>query len=212
MTIPASWAWNGCAGPSKRAACGAGIVMTRRRVEIVSAPVSSIQSGPSRWRPVTSTPCRTCSAEANAFGRPDIPGKPTKRGSGPSSSHGAIAVAMVSTRAEKSGSRAVKYWAPWSKLRSCPPMRMRRVAIRPPTPRPLSRMTGFCPAFARCWPQAKPAIPDPRMTVSATDACSMLSVMREGHGKPARNSKGMRQNGQGCCGICSRFLQDFPAA
>ena len=74
-------------------------------------------------------------------------GKPTHAPS-PAAGQGATLPAsrQSRTRTWKRGSDAVKYCAPWSKVASPKAVASRRVAMRPPAPRPLSRSVTWQPA------------------------------------------------------------------
>ncbi|MCY1169064.1 hypothetical protein D9M73_90780 [compost metagenome] len=153
----------GSCATSKGAACSAGVAT-------ITASNGSSETGsrnqvPSiRRRASTRAFASTAKAWAIAFTTAFIPGVPTQASS-PALGQGATMpdASHCATVDAKCGSRAVKYCAPWSNETAPTGDAMCRVAIRPPTPRPLSKTLTVCPAaWSRC-AQESPAIPAPTM-------------------------------------------------
>ncbi|MGY2734367.1 hypothetical protein ACVWYO_002041 [Sphingomonas sp. UYP23] len=95
-----------------------------------------------------------------------MPGVPTQASS-PAPGHGATTPAACHsvTAAVKCWSRVVKYCAPWSNATSPDADATRRVAIRPPAPRPLSNTVTTHPARWSVSAQERPAMPAPTMPI-----------------------------------------------
>ena len=108
----------------------------------------------------------TAKGSASAFTTAFMPGVPTQASS-PALSQGVTIsqAAHSATVAAKCGSRAVKYCAPWSKATSPQADATRRVAMRPPAPRPLSITLTEYPAALSRPAQASPAMPAPTMAM-----------------------------------------------
>ena len=100
-------------------------------------------------------------------------GTPTQA-SAPAGGHGAAMPVSLHSRTKRlnSGSRAVKYCAPWSAVTSPIGVCQRRVDIRPPAPRPLSNSSTVWPADESTSAQARPATPAPIM--AKCTACQHL--------------------------------------
>ena len=141
------------------------MVLASARMTAQYAPFPGVSMNPSA--PCTLQPrrsrCRAPTGHALTIGCPSamaragavIRGVPTKA----PSNHSATCptVRHSSTTALKPSPVAVKYWAPWSNCRSS----IRRVAIRPPTPRLFSNNVTSAPDRFSRRAAAKPAIPAP---------------------------------------------------
>src|SRR5574343_694404 len=96
----------------------------------------------------------------------------------------------VPRASSKRGSRTVKYCVPWSKL----PKGLRRVAMRPPSPRLFSNRVTWWPAWRRVRAQAMPAMPTPMMAMCCVVMRGTLHAMR-----------GLQQCG--ACHVLAQLLQ-----
>ena len=136
---------------------------------IVDRPDKDIRRARSALLNLIPTTCaywRMSNPTPSALGMADMPGTPTLCVRPVLSCHSASASVSLSNIAATAAPCAFTFCAPWSICYSP----FRRVATRPPMPRPLSNTTGACPASASRRTQASPAIPAPMMTMGIIQA------------------------------------------